>query len=313
MKKYFPALAVILAAILWSFDGFLRQNLFALPSFLIVSLEHVIGAILLMPFLIKGWQEISALNQRGWISVLWISVCGGILGTFFYTKALSYVNYIDLSVVVLLQKFQPVVAILLAHKVLGEELKREFLLFAILCLVGAFMMSYQEVISSGTYLGQLWQSGHGEELTAKHFYGLVLTFVAVVGWGASTVFGKRLWSMDFLEGQIMFGRFFLGLCFLLPFYVLRDNSPFISMLSIDSSTYLKIFFMVMVSGLAGMGLYYLGLKKTSARQAALAEMFFPFFALGLNWFFLNATLNPIQMVGGALLLLGSTVIQLKHY
>ena len=96
MKKYLPPFAVIFTAILWSLDGFIRQNLFSLPSFLIISLEHIIGAIIFLPLLFKGWKEISSLNQRGWISVLWISICGGILGTFFYTKALSYVNHIDL-------------------------------------------------------------------------------------------------------------------------------------------------------------------------------------------------------------------------
>ena len=95
MKKYLPALAVISAAILWSLDGYIRQNLSTLPSFLIISLEHVIGAIIFFPLLLKGWNEIVIIRQRGWISILWISICGGILGTFFYTKALSYVGYIN--------------------------------------------------------------------------------------------------------------------------------------------------------------------------------------------------------------------------
>jgi len=89
MKKYLPALAVIFAAILWSLDGFLRQELFSLPAIVIVALEHIIGAIVLLPFLIRGAKEIRALNQRGWASVFWISIAGGLLGTFFYTKALS--------------------------------------------------------------------------------------------------------------------------------------------------------------------------------------------------------------------------------
>ena len=114
MKKYLPPLAVITAAFLWSLDGLLRQQLFSVSSFLIITLEHVLGAFLFLPFLIKGWDEVKKLNQRGWGSMLWISICGGILGTFFYTKALSYINYIDLSVVVLLQKFQPIFAIILA-------------------------------------------------------------------------------------------------------------------------------------------------------------------------------------------------------
>ena len=82
MKKYLPALAVISAAVLWSLDGYIRQNLSTLPSFLIISLEHVIGAIIFFPLLLKGWNEIVIIRQRGWISILWISICGGILGTF---------------------------------------------------------------------------------------------------------------------------------------------------------------------------------------------------------------------------------------
>ena len=126
MAKYLPALAVVSAAILWSLDGYIRQNLSTLPSFFIISLEHIIGAIIFLPILIKGWNEIVKIQQRGWISVLWISICGGILGTFFYTKALSYVGYINLSVVVLLQKFQPIFAIALASIILKNTLLNVF-------------------------------------------------------------------------------------------------------------------------------------------------------------------------------------------
>jgi len=36
-------------------------------------------------------------------------------------------------------------------------------------------------------------------------------------------------------------------------------------------------------------------------------------AVLVNWLFLNAALTPIQLIGGGVLLLGSVVIQLKHY
>jgi drug/metabolite transporter (DMT)-like permease len=52
------------------------------------------------------------------------------MGTFFYTKALSYIQYIDLSVVVLLQKLQPLFAISLAAIILKEKITQKFLLLA---------------------------------------------------------------------------------------------------------------------------------------------------------------------------------------
>ena len=122
MNKILPPFAVIFAAILWSLDGLLRQELYSIPSFLVITLEHAFGALLFFPLLIKTWPDIKSLGQRQWVSVLWISIVGGILGTFFYTKALSYINYIDLTVVVLLQKLQPIFAIALAAIILKEKL-----------------------------------------------------------------------------------------------------------------------------------------------------------------------------------------------
>ena len=71
--------------------------------------------------------------------------------------------------------------------------------------------------------------------------------------------------------------------------------------------------MVLVSGVFGMGSYYFGLKQVKAKLATLAEMFFPFFAIILNWIFLGAGLNMVQIAGASLLLLGSFMIQYKRY
>jgi len=71
--------------------------------------------------------------------------------------------------------------------------------------------------------------------------------------------------------------------------------------------------MVLISGAAGMYFYYQGLKRISAKTAAIAEMFFPFFAIVLNWIFLGKELSEIQLFGGMLLIIGSLIIQLKKY
>ncbi|SVE55430.1 uncharacterized protein METZ01_LOCUS508284, partial [marine metagenome] len=142
MRKILPPLAVVFAALLWSVDGFLRQELYSISSFLVVTLEHAFGALLFLPFLIKTWPEIKKLGQRGWISILWISICGGILGTYFYTKALSYIDYIDLSVVVLLQKLQPIFAISLAAIILKEKLTQRFIGLALLAMLGGYLVTF---------------------------------------------------------------------------------------------------------------------------------------------------------------------------
>ena len=138
--------------------------------------------------------------------------------------------------------------------------------------------------------------------------GYILVFISVFGWGAATVFGKKLFQVGYRDEQIMAGRFILGFLCLLPFYA-SDETLFTHNLE----TYGQISLMVMVSGLLAMYLYYHGLQKISARACSLTEMFFPFMAVIVNWLFLGTTLSPIQLFGGGLLLLGSVIIQIKQY
>lgn len=71
--------------------------------------------------------------------------------------------------------------------------------------------------------------------------------------------------------------------------------------------------MVIISGALAMWFYYQGLKRLSAKTTAIAEMFFPFFAIIVNWIFLGKQLTELQLLGGGILIFGSFVIQLKKY
>ena len=85
MIKYLPHLAIIIAALLWSLDAFLRQSLYTLSPLLIITLEHGIGSLLFIPILVGNWKKLKTLKQTVWISLLWISILGGICGTYFYS------------------------------------------------------------------------------------------------------------------------------------------------------------------------------------------------------------------------------------
>ena len=187
MKRILPKLAIIFAAILWSFDGLLRQALYSVPSMIIVTIEHIIGAILFIPFILKARKEIKRINQQTWVSVFWISVCGGILGTFFYTSALSYVNYINLSVVVLLQKLQPLFAISLASVILKEKLSKKFLLLASIAIIGSFLVTF------GLQPLSKWED--------KMIIASLFALLAAFSWGSSTVLGK--YALQKLSFQIV--------------------------------------------------------------------------------------------------------------
>ena len=290
MKKYLPALAVIFAAFLWSFDGFIRQNLFALPSFLIVSLEHVIGAILFLPLLIRGWKEVSSLGQRGWISVLWISIFGGVLGTFFYTKALSYVNYIDLSVVVLLQKLQPIFAIALAGVILKEKITKRFLILAFAAIVGGYLVTF------GSSSINDWDD--------KTIIAALLALLAAFSWGSSTVLGKHaLNRLSFTTVTSLR----LAITASVTAFVLLSTGQYDAINNMTLSHWGFIVLIVLSTGSLALFFYYYGLNKLPASHATLYELFWPLSAVGLDWFIRGNILSLPQWVG-AILLLGAIII-----
>ena len=295
MKKYLPALAVISAAILWSFDGVLRQNLYALPSFLIVALEHLIGAIIFFPLLLKGWKEVSALQQRGWISVLWISVCGGILGTFFYTKALSYVNYIDLSVVVLLQKFQPIFAISLAAIVLKEKITIRFLVLAVAAIVGGYFVTF------GNQPLNEWSD--------KTMIAALLSLLAAFSWGSSTVLGKHALNRLSFETVTSLRLTVTG-AIMLFILISTGQAETISQVNIENWKY--IFIIVLSTGSLALFIYYYGLNHLPASHVTLYELFWPLSAVTMDWYIYGRVMSLVQWLGAALLLGAILLLSYKN-
>ena len=254
MRKILPPLAVVFAALLWSVDGFLRQELYSISSFLVVTLEHAFGALLFLPFLIKTWPEIKKLGQRGWISVLWISICGGILGTYFYTKALSYVDYIDLSVVVLLQKLQPIFAISLAAIILKEKLTQRFIGLALLAMLGAYLVTF------GTTSIADWDD--------KTLIAALLATLAAFSWGSSTVLGKHaLNRLPFTAVTAL--RLSLTAVFALIIFTVTSDG--FGTLELTTHQWRNLVIIVMSTGAVALFIYYFGLKHMQASHATVYE------------------------------------------
>lgn len=285
MKKYLAPAAVIFAAFLWSLDGFLRQTLSDVSSFTIVMIEHSIGALIFLPFLLRGWSKVKLLNQRTWGSVLWISICGGVLGTYFYTKALSYVNFIDLTVVVLLQKFQPVFAILLASVVLKERLTKRFMLLAVLALVGGYLVTFG--------LNPLIFTND------KMMIAALLSLLAAFSWGSSTVLGKHaLSSLHFTTVTAL--RLTITAFITIGIFFLTQNTASMTAISVDN--WKTLLLIVVSTGSVALFIYYYGLKQLPASHTTIYELFWPLSAVLIDWLYRGRVLDPAQLAGAVLLL-----------
>ena len=285
MKRALPQLAIIFAAILWSIDGLLRQTLYNIPAFLIISIEHIIGAIIFIPFLIKGWQEILNLGQRTWVSILWISICGGILATFFYTSSLSYVNYIDLSVVVLLQKLQPLFAITLAAVILKEPLSKKFLVLAVTAIFGSFLVTF------GFQPIAYWND--------KMIIAALLALLAAFCWGSSTVLGKH--ALKHISFQII-TSLRLTITSLVCLAVIVTSNDILMIKELSTIQWKILMVIPCSTGAVALFIYYFGLKRLPASHTALYELFWPFSAMCIDWFYRGRSLEPAQLFGAVILL-----------
>ena len=114
VKNYTGPILIIIAALLWAVDGVIRRELYTLPPITIIFFEHLIGLIILSPFVFKYILE-TKLNKTDWWLIVLIAVLSGLFGTLWFTTALGKVHFISISVVFLLQKLQPLFAITTAR------------------------------------------------------------------------------------------------------------------------------------------------------------------------------------------------------
>lgn len=293
---YVGALAIVFAAFLWSLDALLRQSLYSLPSMLIVFFEHALGLLITLPWLIKFWPRIKNLNRRTWMSIFWIAVFGGLLGTLAYTRALSYINYIHFSVVVLLQKLQPIFAIILARVILKERFKGRFYMWTAIALIGSYFVAFPKIFPQ-------WQDG------GKNIIAGLLAVGAAFAWGSSTVMGK--YSLRELDSRII-TPLRLGLTAIFSgLYILL----FIDIGSLPRLSAEQLFFLIAIvfsSGTVALSIYYFGLKKVEASQSTLLEMFWPISAVTIDWIFFDHALTWSQILGAILMMVAIYRVTRRH-
>lgn len=285
-EKYGPWL-VFVAAMLWASDAPFRVHLTKeLPSTLIVLLEHAVDVLFILPVLWWKRADFKKLTRKEWLAVLVIGVGSSALASVAFTQAFSYVNP---SVAIVLQKLQPLLAIGLAAALLKEVLPKQFWIWCVVALGGAYVLSFPKLIP---------QSFPGEVFNPNSI-GIILALVAAALWAAGTVLGKLVLSRASFQTMTAL-RFMVAFMFLLVLNAWQGTLPLVTRLTYTDWLYVVI--IAVTSGVVSLFLYYKGLSHTKASIATLAELGFPVAAVFINYKFLHATLAPSQLIGTGILL-----------
>ena len=291
LARVLPSAAVVCAALLWSVDGLLRQDLHRISSLVIVAIEHLLGALIFLPFLFRSTSKITRLDRKGWISIFWVSISGGLLGTYFYTKALGYVNYIDLSVVVLIQKLQPLFAISLASIVLREKISKSFIFLASTAILGGYLTTF----GNKPFLF----------LDNKSIIASLFALLASFFWGSSTVLGKAALKQIPFELMTCTRLIVTGTVALL---IITSSGNISDIHSLSIENYKTIIVIAFTSGSIALSIYYYGLQNLPASHTAIYELVWPLSAVLIDWLIRGKTLSLAQMVGAIILVSSITIL-----
>lgn len=284
--KTFGPLFVIIAALLWSFDGILRRGLYSLPPAVVVFYEHLIGFAILLFLIPKWWPDVSKMTRKEWIAIVIVSLFSGALGTIFYTSALGKVNYIQFSVVVLLQQLQPIWAILAASILLKEKITKKFILWAILALIAAYFITFKDLTVNTS-------TGAGTAIAG------LLAIAAGFLWGTSTAISKYvLKKVSFLTATAL--RFAFAPIFAFGFVVSLGQTSSLTMLS--QPQWITLLLIAFSTGMVALAIYYYGLKKTPARITTICELVWPASAIFIDYFYFHQSLSTTQILGVIVLL-----------
>ncbi|MBI2617024.1 DMT family transporter [Candidatus Gottesmanbacteria bacterium] len=277
---------IIIAALLWSMDGILRRSLYSLPPEIIVFWEHLLGAIILIPFFFPRLKELKTMTRKEWISVGIVSLFSGALGTIFYTAALGMVAYIQFSVVVLLQQLQPIWAIAAAALLLKEKLTIDFLKWAALGIVAAYFVTFRDLHLNIT-------------LGNPTFIAALLALFAGMMWAVSTSFSKIVLNkISYFSATSL--RFWLAPIFAFAIAGYQGHTQ--SFTALTSAQWVTLLGITLSTGMVALVIYYYGLRKTPARVSTICELVWPGSAIFIDYFLYKQTLSVTQIIGVGLLL-----------
>ncbi len=279
---------VALAACFWGTSALMREPLSeVLDAATIVMWEHLVLVVLLLPWLVPALHRWTQAPPRVQMGAVVIGAGSSALATTLFTAAFRLGDPITPQI---LQKLQPLIAILLAALILGERLRPRFWWFAVPALLGTWLMTFPEPLAVSI--------GDAE--------AALLALGAATLWGAGTVLGRLvdgyLGPRDTLALRFGFG---------LPaaaVIVLLSGSGW----AMPVNRMPLLLLLALVPGALALALYYVGLRRTAASRATLAELMFPVTSVLVGVTVLEATLTWSRWLGVAVVVVSVTGLVLHE-
>ncbi len=296
MKKQTPLLGsifIIIAAMMWGLDGilltpsyFTKFNFFDVNF--IVFIAHAMPTIILSIFFLKHYKYLKTFTQSDYLFFILIALFGGTIGTLSIVKALQLSNYTPYSIVILIQKTQPIFAILLAIFLLKEKPSKNFYVVAVIALIAIYFLTFE--FKSPVLLKQ------------NNLLAVLYSLLAAFSFGSSTVFGKKVvYKFSFLTST--FYRFFFTTIITMLFVIFSETTRNTITQYTQNKNLMEFSLFIAIFGLLAILIYYNGLKYVKATIATFCELAFPITSVVTEAIVYKRFLSPIQLVAAIVLVL----------
>lgn len=280
-------LAIATATTLWGFDGVvLTPRLYNLEVSYVVMILHILPFSVMNLFLFKQYKYLKLFEKQDYLALILIAILGGTIGTLSIVKAMFLINFKNLSVVVLLQKLQPVFAISLATVFLKERVKKNFLAWALLAIIGGYFLTFE-------FNTPNFQTG---EQTVE---AALLALLAAFCFGSTTVLGRKFLLNHNFE-TITFYRYGFTSIILVSYNFLAGRIDNFN--QVTPQNWIIFILIMFTTGSAAIFLYYFGLKKVRASLSTITELCFPISAIIFDYFFNNSQLTLVQWLSAAVMI-----------
>ncbi len=289
------AFAICISAMLWGLDGIvLTPQLYNLELTLVVFILHALPFLIMNVFLYREYKLLKSFTGKDLIYLFLIALMGGALGTMAIVRALFLVEFRDLTIVVLLQKLQPVFAISLAAILLREKFKKNFILWASLAIVAGYFLTF------GFNLPDL-NTGSKTALAA------VYSLFAAFAFGSATVLSKGILHRISFQAATFYRYGFTSLIMLV---IVLLTGSFSNVAGVTKANWIVFLIITFTTGSGAIFLYYFGLRKVKAMVATICELCFPLSAIIFDYIFHGRMLTPVQWISAAIMLIAIVKLSL---
>lgn len=290
MRRSLPGfLLVAIGAALWGTDALFRWALaFELSAPIVVFWEHLILVVVTSPLLVRFLRNRPRLTLRDLAAILFVGAGASAVATILFTQAFTFG---DPTTPLLIQKLQPVIAVLGAYLLLGERLLPRYALYFVLAFGGAWLISFRDPM----------------DVSVSQAAPALLALGAAALWAMGTVLGRHL-THKIPPNELTAVRFAVGLPAALVILAFRGELSAAGGVSLQDIRALVL--LALVPGLAALMIYYRGLSSTPASSATLAELAFPLTAIFVNWLRFESAPNVSQWVG--IVVLSGTILVMSR-